>query len=232
MTTDPLERPVWNCLTGPQAKLARGGPLARRLDPAFGPFAAAVDAGDEAQDALAALLRHDDDWMLVIEPDSWPAPAGLRVAETVRLVQMIRDTEPALAASSDATPAVLLGADDVSAMRALVAATEPGPWADSTHRFGDFFGIYDADGELIAMAGERFRPAAGLTELSGVCTAASARGRGLAARVIERVVDGMAARGETAFLHCRADNTGAIRLYHALGFTVSREMVATAFARG
>ncbi|WP_295631181.1 GNAT family N-acetyltransferase [Novosphingobium sp.] len=232
MTGHPLERPLWSCLTGPQARMARGGPLAWRLDPAFGPFAAAIDAGEEAQRALAALLEHDDDWMLVIERDPWPAPAGLREVETLRLVQMVRDAAPALAARPDAPPAALLGADDVPAMRALVAATEPGPWADSTHRFGDFFGIRDSGGDLVAMAGERFRPAAGLTELSGVCTAASARGQGLAARVIERVVDGMAARGETAFLHCRADNAGAIRLYRALGFTLSREMVATVLARG
>ena len=232
MNNPSLERPVWNCLTGPQARLARGGSLVRRLDPAFGPFAAAMDTGEEAQRALAALLEHNDDWMLVIERDSWPAPAGLRVAETLRLVQMIRDAPATLAARPDEPLAMLLGADDVPAMRALVAATEPGPWADSTHRFGDFFGIRDVAGDLVAMAGERFRPAAGLTELSGVCTAASARGRGLAARVIERVVDGMAARGETALLHCRADNAGAIRLYRALGFTVSREMVATVLARG
>ena len=54
----------------------------------------------------------------------------------------------------------------------------------------------------------------------------------MAACAIERVVDAMAARGETAFLHCRADNAGAIRLYRALGFTLSREMVATVLARG
>ncbi len=232
MTTDPLERPVWKCLTGPQANIAHGGPLARRLDPAFGPFAAAVDAGDKAQRALAALLEHHDDWMLVIERDAWPAPAGLRVVETVRLVQMIRDTAPTLAPRPDAPPAVLLDADDVPAMRALVAATEPGPWAESTHQFGDFYGIFDAGSDLVAMAGERFRPTMGLTELTGVCTAASVRGQGLAACAIERVVAGMAARGETAFLHCRSDNAGAIRLYRALGFTLSREMVATVLARG
>ena len=231
MTDDPLERPVWHCLTGPQAHLARGGPEAWRLDPAYGPFAAACDQGREAQAALAALLGPERDAMLVVEPGPWPAPPGLRIAEVVPLVQMVRDAAPTIAAARGVAPA-LLGPDDVPAMRALVAATEPGPWADSTHLFGDFFGLRDEAGTLVAMAGERFRPAPGLAELSAVCTAASARGQGLAAQVVARVIEGFSKRDETAFLHCRADNAGAIRLYEALGFTVSREMVVTVLARG
>jgi predicted GNAT family acetyltransferase len=50
--------------------------------------------------------------------------------------------------------------------------------------------------------------------------------------VINRVTAGMAERGETAFLHCRADNAVAIQVYRALGFELTREMVVTALARG
>ena len=231
MTVDPLERPVWNSLAGPQAHLAHGDGRALRLDPGYGPFAAAADRGTEAQAALAALLGDEHDHVLVIEPEPWPCPAGLRTVDAVRLVQMVRDPARPVADGSG-LPSQRLGPADVADMRALVAATEPGPWAERTQLFGDFYGIRDSTGDLVAMAGERFRPARGFTELSGVCTAASARGRGLGAQVIERVIAGLAERGDRALLHCRADNHGAIRLYEALGFTVSREMVVTVLARG
>ena len=52
--TDPLDRPVWNALTTRQAGLAVASGAAVRIDPAYGPFAAACDAGEEAGAALAA----------------------------------------------------------------------------------------------------------------------------------------------------------------------------------
>ena len=61
MTGHPLDRPVWTCLTGAQGHLARGGGAAVRIDPDYGPFAAARDASDESQAALAALLHGTDD---------------------------------------------------------------------------------------------------------------------------------------------------------------------------
>ncbi|MBC7491783.1 MAG: GNAT family N-acetyltransferase, partial [Novosphingobium sp.] len=111
---------------------------------------------------------------------------------------------------------------------ALAAEAAPGPWSEWTHRYGGFFGVRQG-GEMLAMAGERLRPAPGLTELSGVATAAAARGQGLGEQVVRAVVHNLAARGDTAFLHCRTDNAGAIRLYERLGFKHRRRMVVTVF---
>ncbi|MGL1604082.1 GNAT family N-acetyltransferase, partial [Vibrio parahaemolyticus] len=69
------------------------------------------------------------------------------------------------------------------AMTALALATKPGPWGPETWRYGAFYGVRH-EGRLIAMAGERLRPSAGVTEVSGVCTDPEFRGRGLAGRLI------------------------------------------------
>ncbi|PKB25758.1 FR47-like protein [Novosphingobium kunmingense] len=226
MTPHPLDRPVWGALTGRQADLAIATGDALRLDPGFGPFAAARDRGAPAQAALAALLDHGEAWL--VETEEWPAPPGARVARVAALVQMVAD-DPAPMQPGD-EEAVLLGDADAASMTALALATEPGPWGDKTRHYGQFYGLFD-QGRLMAMAGERMRPAPGFDEVSGVCTWPEFQGQGLAARLIRRVMAGMTERGATPFLHSYAGNAHAIRLYEKLGFRVRREMVATVLVR-
>ena len=226
MDLSALERPVWNCLTGPQAHLAVASGAAVRIDPGYGPFAAARDASGEAQAALAALLRPGAQVWLV-EPAEWPAPRGTRVVRTAPLLQMVAERpQPLQSGDGDF---LLLGETDAPEMAALARATEPGPWSASTHLYGTFYGLREG-GRLVAMAGERMRPAPGLAEVSGVCTAPEFRGRGLAAKLIRRVMAGFTARGDVPFLHSYAGNTAAIRLYETLGFRPAREMVVTVLA--
>ncbi|MEV0131065.1 GNAT family N-acetyltransferase [Dactylosporangium sp. NPDC050688] len=51
-----------------------------------------------------------------------------------------------------------------------------------------------------------------------------ARGRGLASRVVRAAAERIAARGERAFLHVAAANTGAIRCYERLGFVIRKSL--------
>ena len=88
---------------------------------------------------------------------------------------------------------------------------------------GAYLGIRDGDGALVAMAGERLHPP-GWTEISAVCTDPSARGRGLATRLVRALAHGSRQRGETPFLHCAATNRGAIGLYESLGFRLRRSV--------
>lgn len=219
-----LDRPVWNSLRGPQAALARHHGQAVRIDPAYGPFAA---AGPGAEEDLVAFLDQSDELWLV-EPEEVPPPAGARVLRTAPLLQMIADGAPA--AVPDAPAVETLGEADAEAMTALALATRPGPWGPSTRHYGPFYGAR-RDGRLAAMAGERMRPAPGLAEVSGVCTWPEFRGQGLAARLIARVMAGFAARGDQPFLHSYAGNLGAIRLYESLGFRARRELVVTVLGK-
>ena len=224
---NPLDRPVWSALHGAQAHLAaaHGAGQAVRIDPAYGPFAAAAPG---AEDTLTALLRGSDDQIWLIEPDAVEAPPGCRVVRVAPLVQLVSQGAERPFADDDIEP---LDAGDAAEMAALALANQPGPWGPKTHHYGAFYGIR-RHGALVAMAGERMRPAPGLAEVSGVCTDPAFRGQGMAARLIGQVMAGFAARGDTAYLHSWAGNVAAIRLYEQLGFQIRRPMVATILTRG
>lgn len=224
--THPLDRPVWNALTTEQANLAAVIGAAVRMDPDYGPFAAARDTSDEAQAALLATLAGPDDRIGVVERAAWPAPPGTRVLGGGDLVQMVYAGS---APSEPDDPRIeLLGEQDAEEMAALAYATEPGPWGSKTHRYGDFYGIR-IGGRLASMAGERMR-IPGFAELSGVSTWPEFRGQGLAATLVRRVVRGFLDRGDTPFLHCYAANVGAVALYEKLGFRVRSGMTFTILA--
>ena len=226
MSTDSLDRPVWNALTTEQAHLAGATGAAVRMDPDYGPFAAARDMSDEALAALAATLKGPDDRIGVVEREARPVPVGLRVLGGGELVQMV--FEGPASDEPDDPRIELLKAKHAKAMAALAHATEPGPWGSKTHLYGDYFGIR-IGGKLAAMAGERMR-LPGYAELSGVSTWPEFRGQGLASVLVRRVVRGLLERGETPFLHCYAANAGAVALYEALGFRTRARMNFTILA--
>ncbi len=223
---DPLDRPVWNALTTRQAHLAVATGAAVRIDPDYGPFAAARDTSREAQAALVATLRGPDDRIGVVEREAWPGPPGTRVLGGGDLVQMVFEGKDPKGA--DDPRIELLTEADAAEMAALAYATEPGPWGSATHRYGNYYGIR-IGGRLASMAGERLQ-LPGLAELSGVSTWPEFRGQGLAAALVRRVLRGFRERGDTPFLHCYAANAGAVALYEKLGFRVRAGMTFTILA--
>jgi ribosomal protein S18 acetylase RimI-like enzyme len=211
----PLDNPVWWSLAGAHVDLAerRGKTLRYRAD--VSPFAAVPDAPDATDwTDLAALVGPDTVPLttgeVAVPPPDW------ETVYSIDGVQMVGVKVVGVPAEE----AVRLGAADVPEMLDLVARTKPGPFLPRTVEMGTYLGIR-RDGELVAMAGERLRPA-GWTEISAVCTDPAYRGQGLGTRLILAVAAGVRARGETPFLHVAADNTAAIRLYTSLGFRVRR----------
>lgn len=220
-----LDRPVWSMLHGRQASLACVTGQVCRIDPAYGPFAAAAP-GHEAKFANVLTTPEDEIW--IIAPAELAPPPGTRVLRTAPLLQMIADG-PAAAYMPDPEIEALTEAD-AAEMAALAHSAEPGPWGPSTHLYGQFFAIR-REGRIAAMASERMRPAPGLAEVSGVCTLPEYRGQRMAARLIRHLMAGFAARGDTPFLHSYAHNAHAIRLYESLGFRARRAMVVTVLGR-
>ena len=219
--THVLDRPVWNSLVTRHAQFAVGGDRARRFAPDIGPLAGARDDDRASLDELGALVPADGP-LIVLQADAIVAPPRVS-ATVVPGVQMVADT---LVAVPDDPRIVPLTADHAPAMLALATLTRPGPFAARTQMLGDFVGVFDGD-RLVAMAGERMKQP-GFTEVSGVCTHPSARGRGLARTLSAHVARRIVARGETPYLHAYATNAPAIRLYESLGFHLRRDIhVAT-----
>lgn len=208
----PLDRPVWSSLATGWSALAQGDARARRLDPRYGPFAAAASTAHADLEALAALVPADGELWLA-EANPLPLVPGTTVEREALLHQMVAE---AITPSGRTVDFVTLEEADAPEMQALAALTRPGPFAERTHRLGHFIGV-KRQGRLIAMAGERMR-ADGFAEVSGVCTHPDHRGQGLAGALMRIVAGRMLARGETPFLHSYADNATAISLYESLGF--------------
>ncbi|NUO72582.1 MAG: GNAT family N-acetyltransferase [Frateuria sp.] len=209
-----LDRPVWSSLSTAHADLSLGDDLARRYKPDVNRFASARDDGETAQRALARLVQPSEH-VFILQAQDIRIPSGLVAIKEAQGVQMVAHA-PVAPPGEGADGIVALSDRDAAEMLALATLTEPGPFLRHTHRMGRFFGVR-VDGRLAAMAGERFH-FPGHTEVSGVCTHPDFRGHGLAKRLSRHVAAGIAARGETAFLHAWKSNDAAIALYHALGF--------------
>ncbi|MFJ3882680.1 GNAT family N-acetyltransferase [Streptomyces sp. NPDC090077] len=214
----PLDNPVWASLNGPHRAFAEySGSGAARYVPDANPFAALADPEDPASWAdLAALAGPGEEVWLTGLPTP---PPGWETVLSIPGVQL----DGSGVRAEHAPDAVRLGPADVAEMTALVKLTEPGPFLPRTVELGTYLGIRH-EGRLVAMAGERMKPP-GWTEISAVCTHPDFRGRGLAARLVRSVAAVVRDRGELPFLHAAAGNTGAIRLYESMGFTLRREPV-------
>jgi len=211
----PLDNPALASLTGPHAHFAERRGRVLRYPMEVSPWLALPDEPDATDWAdLAALVGPGNEAPLAgydgRTPEGWELVFHL---EGVQLVGEDLDAAPD-------PEAVRLGPADVPDMLDLVARTRPGPFLPRTVEMGTYLGIR-REGVLVAMAGERLHPP-GWTEISAVCTDPAVRGQGLASRLVRAVAHGITERGETPFLHTAAANTGAIRLYEALGFRLRR----------
>lgn len=224
--THLLDRPIWHALCGRQARFAVGSDAARRFRSDVSPFAACIDDSPEAL-ATVADLADGAAPLLFLQRGAVPLPPGMRVVDGGTGVQMVAE---GYVASERPEGIVALREADAAAMLALARLTKPGPFRARTVELSQFWGVKDAQGRLLAMAGERLQ-LPGMSEVSGVCTHPDARGRGYAALLSRHVASEIARRGEVPFLHAYADNAGAIRLYERLGFRMNGTVEALLVAR-
>lgn len=210
-----LADPVNAALSGPHERFRLSSGRIQRYRPDVSVFYGHPrELTDEDYADVARLTGPDR--IALLRDRATPVPAGWSVVETIGLVQY----DGSAVETAPEPEALLLTDADVPEMAALVERTKPGPFLPHTIDLGTYLGIRGADGALIAMAGERMHPQ-GWTEISAVCTAPEARGRGLASRLIRAVAHSIRERGDVPFLHTSDDNP-AQKLYDAMGFVHTR----------
>ena len=215
-----LDNPVWHALIGTHATVAQRALYAARYDPGVALFSAVPDiAVPAAWEGLRDLVGPGERAILARTEVEFPPDWSAQVVAPCRQM-VLPDTAPVEVRDGGSEPPadepVALTAHDVPEMLALIERTRPGPFLYRTIELGTYLGVR-REGTLVAMAGERLRPA-GYTEISAVCTDAEYRGTGLASRLIRALVDSIRARGEVPFLHLTLTNESAHRVYAALGF--------------
>jgi GNAT superfamily N-acetyltransferase len=223
--THLLDNIVWHTLAGPHARFATGTDTARRYARGFSPIAGFADGEDPDIDALAPYCAPGEHFYC----DGWSgiAPTGWHVEAESTMFKMV--WQDAIPSADEAPEAVLLGTEHATDALALSTLTRPGPFGPKTIELGEYFGVFDGK-RLIAMAGERMFAGA-FREISGVCTHPDYARRGLARRLVAKLVRRQMLRGETPFLHVMHDNPDARRLYARMGFHDYREAVVRVITR-
>jgi GNAT superfamily N-acetyltransferase len=220
-----LDNIAWHTLTGPHAKFAAGTGDARRYAPGFSPILGFAVAEQPDFDTLAPYCEPGEHFYC----SGWSgaSPTGWQLEFESTMFSMV--WEGVMPAVDPAPAALPLGAEHAAQAMELATLTKPGPFGPRTIELGEYFGCFEGE-RLIAMAGERMF-AGPLHEISGVCTHPDFQGRGLARRLMDKLIRRQMQRGETPFLHVMRDNNNAHRLYERMGFRVYRELVVRVISR-
>jgi predicted GNAT family acetyltransferase len=215
-----LDNPIWNALQTGDKAYAWGNEWAKGIDRNMGAFAGMSNYSEDAWRSLWELTPAGS-VAVMFTTEKLDVPSNWKVALEKVLLQMVHDHEPATSISNEMIRE--LGEEDIPAMLALTHLTKPGPFFQRTIDFGNYQGIFE-NGELVAMAGQRFKPDP-YTELSAVCTHPGSLGRGYAGKLIASQVSMIRNSGRIPFLHVYPDNKSAISLYRKQGFETRREMM-------
>lgn len=116
-----------------------------------------------------------------------------------------------------------LSEENVPAMLELTKLSPPGPFMEKTIRFGGYEGIFEGE-HLVAMAGHRFHSGP-YVEISAVCTHPEYIGKGYARALINNQIRQLRSTGKIPYLHVRADNTRALKIYQDMGFVIRTEII-------
>ncbi len=212
----PLDNIFWHSLSGAQACFAAGEGDARRYAKGFSPILGFSNALQPDFDAINAYCEPGElfycaGWIGAIA-SGWT----LEVEST--MYRMLWD---GVMPPEDATfQARRLNPDNVKDTQdavSLAQLTNPGPFGMRTIALGEYLGCFDKDDRLIAMAGERsYAPP--YREVSGVCTHPDFQGKGLAKRLMHRLIRRQLLADEIPFLHVMCSNSAAHDLYLRMGF--------------
>jgi GNAT superfamily N-acetyltransferase len=215
--TAELDNPIWHSLLGPHRALSETHGDTRWFPSSVAPFIA-VPTADTLPDLDAAAARgwRDPGYFVGVIPNT--LPAGWCFSSTSFILQLLPPPEQPKDPPSVNGDMRDLGSVDRPAMLALTRIAFPDFFRERTADLGQYLGIF-AEGQLIAMAGERMA-VAGWREISGVCTHPDFTGRGCARRLMGALLIRHRERRVGTFLHVSEGNHHARRLYDSMGYVM------------
>jgi ribosomal protein S18 acetylase RimI-like enzyme len=220
-----LDNVIWNTLVGPHAEFAVGAGGVRRYAAGFSPIVGFADQRRPDFEALAPWCESGEH--LYCSGWDGQAPRGWQVEADSTMCLMVcppgSADGPIAGTNGEPDGAKRLEPRHAQLAMELAQLTRPGPFGLRTIGLGDYYGYFVGE-RLVAMAGERMHVGP-FREISGVCTHPDFQGRGMARRLVRRLMALQRVRGQTSFLHVMSANQGARRLYEALGFRNYREPV-------
>lgn len=197
---------VWLALAGKQQDFAVARDSYLRYQPDVLPFAAVSEAG------TVVPIDSELDAGPLFFCDVLPVLVGDHFVESrFRVAQMVYRGDPLEEAPHEHE--VELTLRDAEEMLELTSIAFPDFFRIHSVKLGRFVGIRQ-DGQLVAMAGERFR-LPGLREISAVCTRPGFTGKGFGSHLIKRLLGSGA---ELPFLNVSESNSRAFALYKRLYF--------------
>ena len=214
-----LDNIVWEALSGAHQQFSAGGATARRYAQGFSPIVGFEDRSEPDFEVLSKVCTNGESFYT----EGWTgsAPEGWTIDLEALMFKMIWDRH--IPAEDPAQDAIVLGPEHAGRALELALLTNPGPFGIRTIELGDYYGYFDGD-RLMSMAGERFF-AGSLREISGVCTHPDFQGRGLAKKLMTKLIRQEMLRRETPFLHVMSANAHARAIYLKMGFREYNESV-------
>jgi ribosomal protein S18 acetylase RimI-like enzyme len=173
--------------------------------------------------AVLSELASEDAFYLHVRPEIVPLlQARYSIVKLKPMWRMV--LPPANYRPAAAADAIRLGPADVESITRLFADGEstgeaPDFFSAAMVHQGVYFGIQNG-ADLVSVAGTHIlSPQEGVAAIGNIYTRRDCRRRGLAARATTAVINELVRRNiETVALNVGSGNTGAIRLYEALGF--------------
>jgi ribosomal protein S18 acetylase RimI-like enzyme len=213
MNIEQLDNPVWFSLSNHEARFNAGNDQVKYFQKDVAPFLAAKNWDEDDLEMMRGVLPADRKFYVLI-PRKIDLPKGFDKLYTTPIYQMIcQHFQPFSLRNISVTN---LGHHDVESMIDLAWRTKPGPFLQRTIEFGPYISIKQEQ-QIASMAGERMHLDK-MTEVSAVCTEPEHLGKGYASHLMSIICRQIIDRGETPFLHVRADNERAIKAYERLGF--------------
>jgi len=211
-----LDNPVWYSLSETHQNHVINFGNIKFYKPDYAPFGA-IKFDENIAKALAEYSKLIKTFLIV---GSKPKlPENVTIVNRLSGLQMVTFNKIDLPTTEKI---IKLNSSHLKEVLGLVKLVYPEYFKEKTFYMGNYYGIFK-NNQLAAITGERMQTN-DFIEVSAVITHPNHTRQGYAKQLIAHTVNTIISQGKIPFLHVAESNTGPIKLYESLGFTIRREM--------